>query len=192
MRHSIIRIRTEEPDYYGIPKPGYDWQFSVYHGAREELRKNVPKPLGKPVVTTTYVDANLYHCMLTGKSVSGILHLFKKTPVDWFAKKQGTAETATYGSEFIAGRTATEQVIDNHLSLRYLGVPVKESFMFGDNESVVQSSTIPTGKLHKRHIALSWHRVRESIAAKILYFIHIPGAINPSDMLSKHWGYQQT
>jgi hypothetical protein len=79
--------------------------------------------------------------MLTGKSVSGILHLFNKTPVYWFAKKQGTAETATYGSEFVAGRTATVQVIDNCLSLRYLGVPVKESFMFGDNESFVQSST---------------------------------------------------
>jgi hypothetical protein len=60
------------------------------------------------------------------------------------------------------------------------------------NESVVNSSNIPAGKLHKRHIALSWHRVRESIAANILYFIHIPGAINPSDMLSKQWGYQQT
>ena len=64
--------------------------------------------------------------------------------------------------------------------------------MFGDNESVVNSSTIPAGKLHKRHIALSWHRVRELIATKIMYFIHIPGAINPANMLSKHWGYQQT
>ena len=120
------------------------------------------------------------------------VHLFNKTPVDWFAKKQGTSETATYGSEFVAARTATEQVIDNRLSLRYLGVPVTESIMFGDNESVVNSSTVPEAKLHKRHIALSWHRVREAIAAKIVRFIHIPGAINPSDMLSKHWGYQQT
>jgi hypothetical protein len=192
MKHSVIRIRTEEPDYSNIPKPEYDWEFSVYRGAKEELPKNAPEPLGKPVVTTTYVDANLYHCMLTGRSVTGILHLYNKTPVDWYAKKQGTAETATYGSEFVAARTATEQIIDNRLSLRYLGVPVKDSFMFGDNESVVNSSTVPAGKLHKRHIALSWHRVRESIAAKILYFIHIPGAINPSDMLSKHWGYQQT
>ena len=126
--------------------------------------------------------------MLSGKSVSGILHLFNKTPADWYAKKQGTAETATYGSKYVAARTATEQIIDNCLSWRYLGVHVKESFMFGDNESVVNSSNIPAGKLHKRHIALSWHRVRESIAAKILHFIHIPGAINPSDMLSKHGG----
>ena len=65
--------------------------------------------------------------------------------------------------------------------------------MFGDNESVVKSSTMPTGKLQKRHIALSWHHVvRETIAVKTLRFIHIPGAINPADMLSKHWGYQQT
>jgi hypothetical protein len=91
--------------------------------------------------------------MLTGKSVSGVFHLFNKTPADWYAKKQDTSATATYGSEFNAARTATEQIIDNCLSLRYLGVPVKESFMFGDNESVVNSSNIPTGKLHKRHIA---------------------------------------
>ena len=64
--------------------------------------------------------------------------------------------------------------------------------MFGDNESVVNSWNMPAGKLHKRHIALSWHRVREAIAAKTLLFVHIPGAVNPADMLSKHWGYAQT
>jgi hypothetical protein len=118
--------------------------------------------------------------------------LFNKIPVDWYAKKQGTSETAAYGSEYVAARTATEQIIINCLSLRYLGVPVRESFMFGDNESVLNSPNIPADKLHKRHIALSWHRVRESIATKMLYFIHIPGAINLSDMLGKQWGYQQT
>ena len=192
MRHSVIRICTNEPDYSDIPRTEYDWEFSVYDGAKEEIPNDTPVPLGKPVVTTTYVDANLYHCMLTGKSVSGVLHLFNKTPTNWYAKKQGSAETATYGSEYVSARTANEHVIDNRLSLRYLGVPaVKESFMFGDSESVLNSSNIPTGKLHKRHIALSWHRVGESIAAKILHFVHIPGAINPADMLSKHWGYQQ-
>ena len=74
--------------------------------------------VGTPVVTTTYVDANLYHCMLTGRSVTGVLHFFNKTPTDWYAKKQGSAETATYGSEFVAARTATEQIIDNRMSLR--------------------------------------------------------------------------
>ena len=84
--------------------------------------------------------------MLTGRSVTGVLHFFNKTPTDWYAKKQGSAETATYGSEFVAARTATEQIIDNRMSLRYLGVPIKESFMFGDNESVLNSSNVPTGE----------------------------------------------
>ena len=75
-------------------------------------------------------------------------------------------------------------------TLRYLGVEVKgKTYLFGDNESVVTSATIPHSGLNKRHNALSHHRVREVIAAKFVAFIHIPGAINPSDILSKHWGY---
>jgi hypothetical protein len=26
----------------------------------------------------------------------------------------------------------------------------------------------------------------------MVFYFHLPGAINPADMLSKHWGYQQT
>ena len=63
--------------------------------------------------------------------------------------------------------------------------------MFGDNKSVIDSSSQPHAKLHKRHVALSFHRVREAIAARIVGFYHIPGGINPADVLSKHWGFQQ-
>jgi hypothetical protein len=91
IRRSAIRIHTEEPDYSDIPRTEYDWEFSVYRGTRIEIPKDSPKPLGKLVVTTTYIDANLYHCMLTGKSVSGVLHLFNKTSAGWYAKKQGTS-----------------------------------------------------------------------------------------------------
>ena len=49
----------------------------------------------------------------------------------------------------------------------------------------------PHAQLHERHTALSFHRVREAIASKIVSFIHIDGKLNPADMLSKHWRYQQ-
>ena len=129
--------------------------------------------------------------MITGRSVTGILHLVNKTPIDWYSKKQNTVETSTYGSEFVAARIATEQIMDLRITLRYLGVPIGKSYMFGDNRSVVDSSTIPQSKLNKRHTALSFHRVREAIAAKVLYFYFVSGESNPADMLSKHWGYQQ-
>ena len=81
------------------------------------------------------------HDMVTGRSVTGILHLLNKTPLDWYSKKQATVETATYGSEFVAARTCVEQIIDLRNTLQYLGVPIcKKSYMFGDNESVINSS----------------------------------------------------
>ena len=63
--------------------------------------------------------------------------------------------------------------------------------MFGDNKSVMDSSMIPHAKLHRRQNFLSFHRVRESIAAGIITFIYIPSPNNPADILSKHWGHQQ-
>ena len=80
--------------------------------------------------------------------------------------------------------------MDLRNTLRYLGVPVRQrSYMFGDNESVVKAATQPHTKLHKRHNMLSYHFVREAIARGFIVFTHIPGAENPSDLLSKHWGY---
>jgi hypothetical protein len=189
---AAIRIRTEEPDYSGLPDFEYDWERTVYGNCKEVVPDDIPKPLGKPVITTTYKDANLMHCLATGRSVTGILHLLNKTPIDWFSKKQNTVETATYGSEFSAGRVAVDQALDLRLTLRYLGVPIKgKAYLFGDNQSVVTSSTLPHSRLNKRHNALSFHRVREAIAAKIVAFFHIEGKTNPADILSKHWGYSK-
>jgi hypothetical protein len=135
MKHGIIRVRTQEPDYSDLPDLKFDWSRSVYGEPKEILPTDAPSPLGNYVTTTHYVDANLMHDLITGRSVTGILHLVNKTPIEWFSKKQARVETATYGSEFIATRSCIEQIIDLRNTLRYLGVPIREkSFMFGDNQ----------------------------------------------------------
>jgi len=132
------------------------------------------------------------HDMATGKSVTGILHWLNQTPIDWYSKKQATVETATYGSEFVAARTCVEQIIDLRCTLRYLGVPIhNKSYMFGDNKTVVDSSTVPHSKLHICHTILSYHHVCEAISSGMDAFYHLAGEINPGDILSKHWGYSQ-
>jgi hypothetical protein len=127
------------------------------------------------------------HDVTTGKSVTGILHIINKTPLNWYSKKQATIETAMYSSEFVAARICVEPIIDLRSTLRYLGVPVREkNYMFGDNKSVVDSSMGLHARLHKRHTMLSFHRVREAIASGIVGFYFIPGEISPVDILSKH------
>ena len=44
-------------------------------------------------------------------------------------------------------------------------------------------------KLHKRHKALSFRRVQESIAADFIRFHHVRSEDNPADILNKHWSY---
>ena len=76
--------------------------------------------------------------------------------------------------------------------LRYLGVPIMtKASMFGDNKSVVTSSTIPQSILNKRHNMLSSHRVREAIPTKILEFHWCSSDQNRSDNLGKHWEHAE-
>ena len=165
----------------------YDWSYTVYGNVQEIIPNSCPKPLGKSVTTTTMLDVSLLHCLTTAVSLTACLHFCNQTPTDWFSKKQATVETATYGSEFVAAKTATEQIMDLRYTFRYLGVPIKsKSYMFCDNRSVVTSATLPHSTLSKRHNILAFHRVREAIAAKIIDFHWIQSECNLSDMLSKY------
>ena len=189
-KDGCIRVRTGIPDYSDLPAKEYDWERTVYGKSREVLPDDAPAAKGKRVVITVYKDANLNHDLTTGKAVSGILTFINQTPIDWYTKKQATVETATYGSEFASAKTAVQQIAALRTTLRYLGVPVGgPTFLFGDNESVVKSGSIPHSLLHKRHHALAYHKVREAIASKMVAFYHLPGVINPADILSKHWGH---
>ena len=67
----------------------------------------------------------------------------------------------------------------------------KTSYMFGDNKTVVDSGSLPDAEPHKRHTMLSYHCIHEAIASGMVKFFHIPGEINPADILSKHWGHWQ-
>ena len=170
-KHHSTMYRTEESHYSYLPNMRYDWSYTVYGNVQEIIPNNCPRPLGKSVTTTTTLDANLLHCLATGVSLTACLHFCNQTPTDWYSKKQATVETATYGSEFVADKTATEQIMDLRYKLRYLGVPIKsKSYMFGDNRSVVTSATLPHSTLSKRHIILAFHRVREAIATTIIDF----------------------
>ena len=80
--------------------------------------------------------------------------------------------------------------MDLRRTLKYLGVTLrKKGFMFGDNDTVLDSIMTPHAKNHKRHVALYFNRVREAIAAKIITYHFIKGMINPADILSKNWSH---
>ena len=169
--HGSIRFRTHEPHFSNVPHKKYECQRTVYSGAKEEIPQDIPEPKGKHVTTTTYVDANLCHDQVTGRAVAACLHLVNATPSHWHTKRQATVETPTFGSEFVAARIVTDQIIHIRYTVIYLRVPVRsKSYILGDNKSVVDSASIPTSTLSKKSTVASYHRVREAITAGYLQF----------------------
>jgi hypothetical protein len=55
---------------------------------------------GSPVVFVSYVDANLHHDMLTGRSVVGAFHFCTQILVDLYSKCQACVRLSVFESEF--------------------------------------------------------------------------------------------
>ena len=68
--------------------------------------------------------------------------------------------------------------------LRCLGVNVDtDSAVYGDNLGVIQNATIKDSLLKKKHVAISYQKVRESVAAGIIVPTKIASADNFADCL---------
>ena len=70
----------------------------------------MPAPRGQMVSTHCFVDLDHAANTVMRCSQSGLLRFVKRAPVTWFSKRQNTVETSTFGSEFIAMKTAVEYV----------------------------------------------------------------------------------
>ena len=86
-------------------------------------------------------------------------------------------------------RTAVEEAKSLCFMLRCLGVSLKgPSVLHGDNLSVIQNSSLPTADLKKKHVALSYHIVREAVAAGIVSPMWLKSEHNHADILTKQIG----
>lgn len=78
-KKTAIKFNVELPDYSHYKVREYNWGH-IYHPCKEEIPSGMLEPRGKPVLMTTFVDANLLHDMVTGCSCTGIIHMLNKTP----------------------------------------------------------------------------------------------------------------
>ena len=161
-----------------------------YPDATEEMDANFPLVFGPIMETAILVDSDHAHDKKTRKSLTGLLAFVGSTPVLWMSKRQGSIASSTYAAEFSALRTATEEAQSLRYMLRCLGcnVPCDGSCptkIFGDNFSVIQNSQNPAADLSKKHVAISYHVVREAIAARTIEAYWLKGKWNLSDIMTK-------
>ena len=146
----------------------------------------MPDPLGHPVNIYTFVDANHAGNVVTRRSHTGVLLFVQNSPIVWLSRRQNTVETSTFGSEFVALRTARDMIISMRYKLRMFGVPLEApATVFCDNQGVVKNTSIPESVLTKKHNAVNYHAVREAAAAGVLEVVKEDTQTNLADLFTK-------
>ena len=76
----------------------------------EVIPEDAPVPKGKGMMMTLFVDSDHAGDKVTRRSRTGYVVFLQNSPITWFSKKQSSVETSTFGSEFMAMKTATEYI----------------------------------------------------------------------------------
>ncbi len=90
--NSCLSMYPTYPTIDNDPFPVMDWK-EFYGDVTESIPSNTPKPLGKPVDVSMFVDSNHAGDKQTRHSCSGFLIYVNKTLNDWYLKRQVTIET---------------------------------------------------------------------------------------------------
>jgi hypothetical protein len=177
---------TSYPDHSMYPVEDHSHWMEFYPDVGEEIPKDLPPEKGPRVRMTVYVDADHAHDLVTRRSITGILVMLNNTPIRRISKRQKTVETSTYGSEMVASRISTEFILEIRYMLWSLGVALDgPALMLGDNLSVVLNTTVTSIVLKKKQNAISYHRVRKTIAERMMRYAYIKSEENLSDVLTK-------
>jgi hypothetical protein len=157
-----------------------------YSYASEEIDKQFPTPLGDELEVHILFDCDHAHDKITGRSISGVIVCVCNTPIIWKSKRQGAVQTSTYGAELCSMGAAAEEAILIRYMLRSFGIKVsKPCTMLGDNEATIVNASVASSPLSKKHVALSYHFIRENSAVGTICPAKISGKDNFADLLTK-------
>ena len=96
------------PDFDADKFQRQDWSQTAYGDAPPDRPPNMPNPRGQGFIFSAYVDSD--H---TGENVTRISRTYffiycNSALVYWMSKNQGSIETSSFGSEFVAMKSCTE------------------------------------------------------------------------------------
>ena len=163
-----------------------DWSATPYGECKEENPSNAPKPRGLGFTIRAAADSDHAGDCTTRRSRTGFLVWLNSAPIHWYSKKQGSCETSSFSSEFIAMKQCCEYLRGLRYKLMMMGIPVDlPAYIFADNQSVLANSTFTHSKLKKKSSSIAFHFVREGVARGEWRATYLNTDLNPSDMLTK-------
>ena len=84
---------------------------------------------------------------VTQRLTTGCLIFLNGAPIYWYSKKQTSIETSIFGDKFIAMKLCYEYIKGLRYKRGMMGITIDlPSFIFGDNQSVLSSTSFPYSK----------------------------------------------
>ena len=133
-----------------------------------------------------FVDSDHAGDIVTRRSRTCFMIFLNSSLVYWYSKKQGSCETSSFSSEFIAMKSCCKYVRGLWYKLRMMGIPVEfPTFTFGDNQSVLVNSSKPHSSLKKKSSSIAFHFVREGVAKDEWRVTYLNTNLNCADLGTK-------
>ena len=153
---------------------------------KQEIPSNMPEPRGLGFIMRAKVDADHALNTITRHSRTRFLVYLNCAPIYWWSKKQNSVESSSFGSKFIAMKQCCEYVCGLRYKLRMMGISCDDpTFINGDNQSVLDNTTIPDSMLKKKFQSLAYHFVQEGAAWDEWQMTYINTHENEADLLTR-------
>ena len=101
-----------------------DWSETPCGSCKEDIPSNAPVPGGIGFTMRAFVDSNRAGDSVNHRSRTGFIVFLNSPLIFVYSKKQGSYETSSFGSEFIAMKSFCDYLRSLCYKLRMLGIPV--------------------------------------------------------------------
>ena len=132
-----------------------------------------------------FVDASFNYCPDTRRSRSGYIVLFNRCPIHWRSSMQPIITTSSTEAEYVALMDAVKEALWFKRMLGQLGFKQGPIRIYVDNKGAIDIACNPRTSMRTKHIDLKYHWVREQVEAGHVKLVHVAGADNISDILTK-------
>ena len=104
--------------------------------------------------------------------------------------KQGSIETESFGSEFVAMKACTEYILGLKFKIHIMGIQCDfPAFIYGNNQSLLANTTMPHSILKKKSNSIEYHFVIEGTARDKWKDTYINTNDKKSNLLTKPFPY---
>lgn len=143
-------------------------------------------PRGWSGALTGYSDSSHLIDVDDGRSTTGLVFYYGKSPITWSSHKQETVALSSCEAEFMAANAGACQALWLRSLLAEITGEKKQTVKLSvDNSSAIALTKNPVFHGRSKHIDARYHFIRECVELRQIKVEHVSGELQKADILTK-------